>query len=211
MILDATAGNRTMWKKKDSDNIVYIDQGTRLQVPPDVICDHTKAPFRDGVFDTIFFDPPHRWAWEGSYFSFQNVEDAAEIWGEKSGVITYYGWDIYKTRGDLIRYLYKANLELCRLLKDDGLLWLKWNELEINLMQILSLFDKWDMLIEFPVSDPRQRKKDVQTFWCCLEKRTEGIRQSLLDALPADDELSEPVLEAPKSRKPRLDFWFRSS
>jgi len=207
MILDATAGNRMMWKKKYSDNIIYIDRGERLQRPPDVICDHTKAPFRDGVFDTIFFDPPHRWAWEGSYFSFQNVEEARTIWGKKSGVVTYYGWDIYDNRTKLTIYINKAQKELARLLKDDGLLWAKWNEIEINKTQFLSLLTHWDILMELPIGSALQRKKEVQTYWFCLEKKTEGVAQELLGSFESDEELPEPVFERPKRRNPRLDFW----
>ena len=211
MILDATAGNRMMWKKKYSDNVVYIDRGYKLQRPPDVICDHMRAPFRDGVFDTVFFDPPHRWAWEGSYFSFQNVEDAKAIWGDKGGIITYYGWDIYKDKGELVNYLYKAQKELARITKYDGLMWVKWNEIEMNKLQLLSLFSDWEVMMELPIGSALQRKKDVQTYWFCLEKRYEGTKQELLSGFESDKQLPEPVLERPKLRKPKLDFWARPS
>jgi len=211
VILDATAGNRMMWKKKYSDNVVYIDRGYKLQRPPDVICDHMRAPFRDGVFDTVFFDPPHRWAWEGSYFSFQNVEDAKAIWGDKGGIITYYGWDIYKDKGELVNYLYKAQKELARITKYDGLMWVKWNEIEMNKLQLLSLFSDWEVMMELPIGSALQRKKDVQTYWFCLEKRYEGTKQELLSGFESDKQLPEPVLERPKLRKPKLDFWARAA
>ena len=198
MILDATAGNRQMWKKKFSKNITYIDQGERLQIPPDIICDNTNTPFADKTFDTIFYDPPHRWAWEGSYFSYQNAEDAKDVWGDRKGVITYYGWDVFKTRGDVIKHLYNANNELHRILKDDGLLWFKWNEIEISLQQVLSLFGKWDELMRLYVNSPMQRKKDVQTYWVVFEKKTEGESQVSLHEFKADEELPVTVLKRSK-------------
>lgn len=209
MILDATAGNRQMWKKKDSDNIIYLDQGMKLQVPPTLIADNTSSPFPDCTFDTIFYDPPHRWNWEGSYYSFQNVEDASKIWGKKSGIITYYGWDVYKTKIDLIKHINKAQKEFHRILKDDGLLWLKWNELEIMLSPILSLFGRWDELMRLYVESPLQRKKDVQTYWICLEKKGEGKASTLLFEFETDEELPVTVLERRKFSSDPRQLHFR--
>ena len=198
MILDATAANRQMWKKKESDNIIYLDSQLRLQVPPTIFANNEQTPFKDCTFDTIFYDPPHRWNWEGSYYSFPNMEEAKSIWKQKSGVITYYGWDVYKTREQLIRHIIKAQKELHRILKDDGLLWLKWNELEIKLLNILGLFSQWDELMRLYVESPLQRKKDVQSFWICLEKKSgKLVRTSLLE-FEADEELTEPVLKRSK-------------
>ena len=211
MILDATAANRQMWKKKDSDNIIYLDSQLRLQVPPTLFANNEQTPFKDGTFDTIFYDPPHRWNWEGSYYSFPNAEEAKEIWGDKKGVITYYGWDVYKTREELIRHIIKAQKELHRILKDDGLLWLKWNELEIKLMNILGLFSRWDELMRLYVESPLQRKKDVQSYWICLEKKSgKLVRTSLLE-FEADEELSEPVLKRSKLTSDSTQLRFGST
>ncbi|GAI63776.1 unnamed protein product, partial [marine sediment metagenome] len=72
----------------------------------------------------------------------------------------YYGWDVYKTRQALIRHIIKAQKEFHRILTDDGLLWLKWNELEIKLLNILGIFQQWDELMRLYVESPLQRKKD---------------------------------------------------
>lgn len=211
MILDATAGNRQMWKKKDSDNIIYLDSQLRLQVPPTLFANNEQTPFKDGTFDTIFYDPPHRWNWEGSYYSFPNVEEAKEIWGDKTGVITYYGWDVYKTRQELIRHLIKAQSEFYRILKDDGLLWLKWNELEIKLMNILGIFSLWDELMRLYVESPLQRKKDVQTFWVCLEKKSGKIVKTSLFEFETDKQLAIPVLQRSKLLGSQTKLGFGST
>jgi len=61
MILDATAGNRTMWKVKDAEGIIYIDMERRLMNKPTIFADNNTTPFLDKAFDTIFYDPPHKW------------------------------------------------------------------------------------------------------------------------------------------------------
>ena len=58
-ILDATAGNRHIWKVKDDSRIVFMDIESELEVKPDIIGDCTKTDYPDGYFHTIFFDPPH--------------------------------------------------------------------------------------------------------------------------------------------------------
>ena len=59
VVLDATAGNRMMWKNKNPPLTVFMDKKTDLRVRPDVIGVWGHAPFRDDVFDCILFDPPH--------------------------------------------------------------------------------------------------------------------------------------------------------
>lgn len=206
MILDATAANRQMWKKKDSENIVYLDSQLRLQVPPTLFANNERTPFKDCTFDTIFYDPPHRWNWTGSYYSFPNAEEAKEIWGDKKGVITYYGWDVYKTRGDLIKHIIKAQSEFHRILTDDGLLWLKWNELEIKLLNVLGIFQQWNELMRLYVESPLQRKKDVQTYWILFEKKSEGVAKTSLFEFEADEELPVPVLKRSKLTRSQLKF-----
>lgn len=198
-----------MWKHKDSENVIYIDSQMRLQVPPTLFCDNTKLPFRDGVFHTEFYDPPHEYNWPDSYFSFPNIEEQQVIWKKKSGVPTYYGWEIYKTREELIQHIALAQKELERTLANDGLLWFKWNELKIPLINVLSLFVYWTELMRLFIKSPLQRKKKVQTFWICLEKRGKGMRRTLLDEFARDKNLAEPVLKRREFRSPQTHLSFR--
>jgi len=58
-ILDATAGNRMMWKNKNPPHVVFMDKEIRLRIPPHIFGIWEKLPFRDDVFSCIIFDPPH--------------------------------------------------------------------------------------------------------------------------------------------------------
>jgi len=61
MILDAGCGNRTMWKTKECEKIVYMDIERELEVKPSMFGSNKYAPFKDESFTHIFFDPPHGW------------------------------------------------------------------------------------------------------------------------------------------------------
>ncbi|GAH58480.1 unnamed protein product, partial [marine sediment metagenome] len=59
LILDATAGNRMIWKNKHPPNIVFMDKRVDFNLLPDVNAVWEHSPFRDDVFDCVIFDPPH--------------------------------------------------------------------------------------------------------------------------------------------------------
>ena len=180
MILDATAGNRTMWIEKDSENIIYIDRQTELQVKPTIFCDNTNTPFKDRTFDTIFYDPPHSWGQKKHFYCFPRwTQEYYELYKDKA-TPRYYGWDIYDSRDQLVRHLYKAHEEFWRILKDDGILWLKWNEMTMELYRVLSIFSQWSMLLRLYVKSPSQTHGKHQTFWLALQKnKQESIQLRL--------------------------------
>ena len=74
MILDATAGNRTMWQTKQADGIIYIDMEKRLEVKPTIFCSNEQTPFRDNTFDNIFYDSPHTYGVYNRSFAQPNWE-----------------------------------------------------------------------------------------------------------------------------------------
>lgn len=180
MILDATAGNRTMWITKDSENIIYIDSQKRLEVKPTIFCDNTRTPFPDKTFDTIFYDPPQGWGTYNSRHVYpKNTPEYRKIL-DRPGLPVYYGWEIYKTRRELVRHIYKAGEEFYRILKDDGLLWLKWNVMRIPLYRLLSIFSTWKLMLRIYVKSPSQTAGKHQTFWLSLEKTRPESRQLIL-------------------------------
>jgi len=184
MILDATAGNRTMWAYKHSDNIIYIDIEKRLEVPPTMFADYRCTPFPDNTFDAIFFDPPHNWGAAIHYFSFPSKAERREVFPNVKGIPTYYGWDKYKTRHTMVKSIYEAQKEFRRILKPDGLLYLKWNEMRISLDRILTAFTDWVELMRLYIQDPSHTAGEHQTYWVILcKKEGKTSQQPLLQFL----------------------------
>jgi len=180
MILDATAGNRTMWKHKNTENIIYIDIEKKLERKPTIFADNANTPFLSESFDTIFYDPPHAWGMEGHYHTYPNRSSPLyKKWGDE-GVPRYYGWDIYKTHSQLAAHIYKAQKEFQRILKDGGLLWLKWNEMTIPLHKILGIFNEWQEMLRIYVKHPSQTAGKAQTYWVCLIKEKRETTQTAL-------------------------------
>jgi len=178
MILDATAGNRTMWQHKNSANIIYIDIQKKLAVKPTIFADNMQTPFKDKIFDTIFYDPPH------DYGSKQGYQP--EYWSEKKQyaqkhvpfAFTYYGWDKYKTWQSLLRHIYFAQKELARILKDNGLLFFKWCEITKNIDRVLSLFDNWTVLMRIYVTSPTHTAGIKQTYWIVMQKKEKVAQET---------------------------------
>jgi len=180
MILDATAGYRTMYELKDSANIIYIDIETKLLKKPTVFCDNTKTPFMDKQFDTIFYDPPHGFGEKQFDHVNQMSGDVKAAAKHLPFVSTYYGWDKYSNQQSLIVHVYKAQREFHRILKDDGLLWFKWCEVKISLHRVLQLFDKWDVLMRVNVADPSKTWGKSKSYWIILTKKKEEFKQCVL-------------------------------
>lgn len=178
MILDAAAGNRTMWRTKSAENIIYIDIERRLERKPTVFADNTKTPFLSDTFDTIFYDPPHTAGMPGGIPAYPNRNmQPAELKG-KARPFTYYGGDKYKTRAALIKHLYRAEKELRRILKEDGLLRVKWNEARFRIDRVLTLFSNWRELLRLYIKSPTQTAGSAQTYWVCLTKKHEKAVQA---------------------------------
>jgi len=180
LILDATAGNRTMWQHKNTENIIYIDIEKRLHIKPTIFADNTKTPFLASSFDTIIYDPPHRWGGEVTYAPIYPGEIKRLKQKFKGQPFTYYGWDKYQTRLDFIRHLYYAQHEFKRILKDDGLLWMKWNEMYMKLRRVLSIFDNWTILMEILVSPKTHTYGKEDTYWVVMQKKVMVMKQAHL-------------------------------
>jgi hypothetical protein len=180
MILDATAGNRTMWLSKNQDSIIYIDLERKLEVKPTIYADHSSTPFFDKVFDSIFFDPPHGWGVGHPFYKYPDAKSFKEKWQGYGDIPRYYGWDKNKNQQELIVHLWRAQKEFARILKDDGLLWLKWNTQLISIRRVLAVFDYWKSMLELPVKAPTQTAGKSQTYWVCLTKEKRDYVQTTL-------------------------------
>lgn len=127
-ILDACCGSRMFWFDKTNKNVVFMDNrkeekqlcdGRILKITPDIVADFRSIPFADNTFYLVVFDPPH-------------LIRA----GKKSWLSAKYGKLGPDWRDDL-----KAGFEECmRVLKPYGTLVFKWNETQVKLSEILSIF-----------------------------------------------------------------------
>lgn len=180
MILDATAANRTMWRHKNSEHIIYIDMEKKLEVKPTIYADNSNTPFLPKFFDSVFFDPPHGWGEGHPFYKYPDARSFKEKWQGYGDIPRYYGWDKLKNQHELIVYLWRAQREFHRILKDDGVLWLKWNTQLISIHRVLSIFEDWIIMLELPVKAPTQTAGKSQTYWVCLMKKKRDYIQNTL-------------------------------
>lgn len=144
-ILDATCGKRGIWFDKEFRDAVYID--VRPEVEPQIIMDCTRTTFREKEFDLIVFDPPH-----------VNV-------GANSDMTKSYG---HFTSQQIRELIQGADLEFCRILKDEGFLLFKWNDHDQKLQRMLELMPHFKALFGQKTSE-RSLHASV-TSWVCLIK-----------------------------------------
>ena len=126
-MLDATAGNRMIWgknKNQDIDNCVFIDIEYKLAVPPDIFASSEYAPFRDGVFSCVIFDPP--WGL-----------NMPPWWFKPESKGNFYG--NFTSKRKMIKYLDNSRKEFTRLTQR---VCMKWGERNVSLWSILGIFTR---------------------------------------------------------------------
>jgi hypothetical protein len=176
MILDAGCGNRCMWHEKSAGEILYIDIEKRLSIKPNLFASNTHLPFKDEIFDTIFFDPPFKWNCDDHpFWSFPNVKLRNEMYPEikdNRKATVYYGIERYKSRSELVAYIYKAEIEIRRVLKKDGVLWLRWclmTNMDHN--NVLAIFSLWKQLLTHEIGSAKRTSGSTKSFWFMLMKK----------------------------------------
>jgi len=151
-VLDACCGSRMFWFNPDDERAFFIDKrtGTKAMdvgtpstkgrkpktVAPDLIADFRNMPFEDNSFYHIVFDPPH-------------------LTSAGTGMIAFKYGKLDDTWKEDIK---KGFSECFRVLKPNGTLIFKWNEVQIPLREVLALTDKK------PLYGHRSGKK-AQTHW----------------------------------------------
>jgi len=133
VVLDATAGNRNMWKQVDFNppHTVFIDVETKLYRPPTIFADNRCSPFRDDVFDCVFYDPPFVWSiapWFMNASKKDKLARGAPFYGDA------------KSKRQMLVDIHKAQKEFQRL---TNRLCFKWGELRLSLWKILPFFKDW--------------------------------------------------------------------
>jgi hypothetical protein len=188
-ILDATAGNRVIWKTKDDSRILFIDVEPELEVKPDIVMNCTKTDFPDKSFNLIVFDPPHGFGGKvgEGFHTCRNKKEAEAFsrkWGYEKGNLAhcYYGVDKFKTRPQVLRFVYLASKEFYRILQDTGILFVKWTSYQIHLDKALPYFLRnWLEMMRLEIKDSSQTAGASQTYWLLFMKKLEVSNQSELE------------------------------
>jgi len=153
LVYDATAGNRTMYVKKDHPLVFYGDVEPDLSFPPDGFVDCRDTGFPDKSKYLIIFDPPHEYGQKKNQgiFNTPSKELHDRKWPQHrcpKGLPRYYGLDKFQTKKELKQFLYEAQREFHRILADGGALLFKWSERSMRLDEVLQLFPNWCVLLK---------------------------------------------------------------
>ena len=129
LILDPASSMRSFYFDKKDDRVLFGDirvkethlltNGQTIHIEPDEVMDFRAIPYPDQSFQCVVFDPPHM----------LNLSEKSWM-RKKYGVLDKETW-----RDDIS----KGFAECFRVLKDQGTLIFKWNEVSIPLKEILTL------------------------------------------------------------------------
>jgi len=158
MILDVCCGGRMFYFNKQNENVVYCDKikechefpgNRKIDINPDVISDFSHLPFKSNLFDLVIFDPPHL------------LKAGDNSW-------------LKKKYGRLEpRWQTKIKLgfnECIRVLRPGGTLIFKWNDTDVKIPEILSLFSQIPLL-------GHRTTKNLKTHWIVFYKGEERNEQ----------------------------------
>ena len=155
-VLDACCGGRMMWFDKKDERCLYADQREdvldvshctsnpgKKEVKPDRIHDFRNMPYENESFYHVVFDPPH----------VRNISLKSVV-GFSYGSLDKETWQEDLTKGFA---------ECFRVLKENGTLIFKWNEVDIPLKEVLKL------TTQKPLYGHRSGKK-ANTHWVSFIK-----------------------------------------
>jgi 23S rRNA G2069 N7-methylase RlmK/C1962 C5-methylase RlmI len=129
LILDPASSMRSFYFDKKDKRVLFGDirvkethlltNGQTIHIEPDEVMDFRAIPYPDESFQCVVFDPPHM----------LNLSEKSWM-RKKYGVLDKETW-----RDDIT----KGFAECFRVLKTQGTLIFKWNEVSIPLKEILAL------------------------------------------------------------------------
>ena len=129
LILDPASSMRSFYFDKKDKRVLFGDirvkethlltNGQTIHIEPDEVMDFRAIPYPDKTFKVVVFDPPHM----------LNLSEKSWM-RKKYGVLDKETWQDDLTKGFA---------ECFRVLKDEGTLIFKWNEVSIPLKDILTL------------------------------------------------------------------------
>jgi len=135
-ILDPASSMRSFYFDKTDDRVVFGDiredethlltNGQTIKIKPDQVMDFRFIPYPDGAFQCVVFDPPHM------------LRLSEKSWMRKKyGVLDSQTW-----REDIAQ----GFSECFRVLKNNGTLIFKWNEVSVPLKNVLALTNQKPVL-----------------------------------------------------------------
>ena len=140
LILDPASSMRSFYFDKKDKRVLFGDirvkethlltNGQTIHIEPDEVMDFRAIPYPDETFKVVVFDPPHM----------LNLSEKSWM-RKKYGVLDRETW-----RDDLT----KGFAECFRVLKDEGTLIFKWNEVSIPLKEILTLTPPYKPVLGHP-------------------------------------------------------------
>ena len=170
-----------------------MDIEPALEIPPDVLGDNTNTDFDDKSFTNIFYDPPHSWGATSGIYTLKNHEESKAYWKkyDRPAYVRktpgYYGLDKYKTKDALLKHVSKAQKEAYRILRDDGVYWLKWCEVKIPLKEVLELFINWDVMMKIRCehnhhgqSTQDNMDSKTKTYWVMMMKSRKPFQSMIV-------------------------------
>jgi SAM-dependent methyltransferase len=157
-ILDPASSMRSFYFDKQDIRVVFGDiqedethlltNNQTIKIKPDEVMDFRAIPYSDATFECVVFDPPHM------------LHLSEKSWMRKKyGVLDSQTWRIDIQQGFS---------ECFRVLKPNGTLIFKWNEVSISLKEILTLTD------QVPVLGHPSGKR-MATHWVLFIKSSESV------------------------------------
>lgn len=125
-ILDACCGSRMFWFNKTHPEVLYCDvrresytacDGRKIRIDPDKLVDFKDMPFKNESFHLVVFDPPHVRAGPNGWLA-QKYGSLGPDWKKEI----------------------KAGFDECmRVLKPNGTLIFKWNEVHFKVSELIEV------------------------------------------------------------------------
>lgn len=128
-VLDVCCGGKHFWFNKNNQDVEFCDKryeedillcnGQHIHITPNTVCDFKNLPFNDESYYLVVFDPPHL------------IDKAGSSWMVKKYGTLPKEWE---------KELKDGFDECMRVLKPNGTLVFKWNEVEIPTKKIIEVF-----------------------------------------------------------------------
>jgi hypothetical protein len=86
--------------------------------------------------------------------------------------------NLWETRSELVNYIYRAEKELYRILKPDGMLWVRWCEM-VNMThhQVLAIFQNWRICLTHEIGSSKRVTGETNSYWFMLMKNLINYQQ----------------------------------